>query len=265
MESNLELKMKVGLVVPTLGTRPQYLLEALESIRKSGDCHVCLVAPEGAITLGEQLRELVDQIVIDPELGLPEAINIGIQSLPPSIKYVTWLGDDDLLVRDSMSYCQEVLDADESLGFVFGGCDYINGVGTTIGTNPSAWWAKYSIRFGPDLIPQPGSLLRRSTYESVGGLSEKYRLAFDLDLFIRLANVSRGRHLPRVLAKFRWHSESLSVSQRALAVAEASQIRVNHLPLPIRWLSPLWEIPVRWATLQAGLIVTEVGRRNSTR
>jgi hypothetical protein len=259
------LKVKIGIVVPTLGTREDYLVEALESISKSGNCHVCLVAPEGAINLGDGLHNMIDQIVKDPGLGLPHAINMAIRALPPNIEYVNWLGDDDALVQESMVFCQEALEADESLGFVFGGCDYVNGSGTLLGTNPSAWWAKHLIRFGPDLIPQPGALVRRSTFEAIGGLNEQYKLAFDLDMFIRLTKVSNGKHLNRTLARFRWHSESLSVSQRAIGVAEASHIRVGHLPRPLRWLSPIWEIPVRWATLRAGHSVSNSDRRKQFR
>lgn len=38
---------RVGIVVPTLGERPEYLLECLQSIRKAGRAHVLLVAPNG--------------------------------------------------------------------------------------------------------------------------------------------------------------------------------------------------------------------------
>ena len=38
----------------------------------------------------------------------------------------------------------------------------------------------------PTLIPQPGSLIRRSAWEHVGGLDERLHYAMDLDLFLRL-------------------------------------------------------------------------------
>lgn len=33
------------MVVPTLGSRPEYLTEALKSIREAGECFIAIVAP----------------------------------------------------------------------------------------------------------------------------------------------------------------------------------------------------------------------------
>jgi 2-phospho-L-lactate guanylyltransferase (CobY/MobA/RfbA family) len=45
----------------------------------------------------------VDQFVVDPGSGLPEAINKGLAELPLEIEYINWLGDDDLLKPESIS------------------------------------------------------------------------------------------------------------------------------------------------------------------
>jgi hypothetical protein len=44
-------------------------------------------------------------------------------------------------------------------------------------------------------------------------------------------------------------------------VMEASEVRVSHLPAPIRWLSSIWEYPVRKATLLAGNSVSKRAKR----
>jgi GT2 family glycosyltransferase len=257
------LKPKVGIVVPTLGTRPEYLLQTLESIKAAGPCHVAIVAPGQFDPSLYKQKGLVDQVVVDPGTGLAAAINLGIASLPQEVEYVNWLGDDDLLGQESLIATSKLLDRDPAVGFVFGGCDYINPQGELIWTNSSGSWAKALIRFGPDLIPQPGALIRRSLFEQIGGLDKGFKLAFDLDMFIRMLKVSKGKFLRTTLACFRWHPESLSVSQRSLGVTEASAIRVSHLPPVLRPISFLWEIPVKWATIRAGETVSAKDKRKA--
>jgi GT2 family glycosyltransferase len=189
-------------------------------------------------------------------LGLPAAINFGIESLPESVEYVNWLGDDDLLKPDSLSSNVSVLDQKQNVVMTFGACEYIDSHGDSVWENRSGQWAVPLLRFGPDLIPQPGALFRRSIFKSVGGLKTSLGWAFDFDLFIRFSKAGKLHYISQTLAQFRWHPESLSVEHRKKSVAEASQVRVSNLPAFLRAISFIWEYPVRQATLIAGKRVT---------
>ena len=101
------------------------------------------------------------------------------------------------------------------------------------------------MRFGPQLIPQPGALFRRDKYLEIGGLNPKLKWAFDLDLLIRLSQVGELRFTPMTLAKFRWHQGSLSVGGRAGSVVEASAVRVAALPRYLQGVSFFWEKPLQ--------------------
>lgn len=250
------MNQRVGIVVPTLGNRPDYLEQCLRSIRSAGDVHILLVAPSSFNSSALKSSGLIDSVVVDPNGGLPAAINQGIKELPSTVEYVNWLGDDDLLTEGSLEATAKVLENDAEAVMVFGSCDYIDGRGQIIWTNRSGKWAVPVLRFGPDLIPQPGALVRRSAFEKVGGLRTDLGWAFDFDLFIRLSKAGKLRFMNRTLAKFRWHPESLSVEHRKKSVAEATQVRVSHLPALLRPISFLWEYPVRQATLRAGERVT---------
>jgi GT2 family glycosyltransferase len=250
------LNHRVGIVVPTLGERPDYLEQCLKSIRTAGQAHILLVAPSPLDTSNLQATGLVDSVVTDTGSGLPAAINLGIESLPESVEYVNWLGDDDLLKPGSLSSSTNFLDQKQEVVMVFGACDYIDSHGEIVWENRSGQWAVPLLRFGPDLIPQPGALFRRSIFKAVGGLKTNLGWAFDFDLFIRFSKAGKLHYLNQTLAQFRWHPESLSVEHRKKSVAEASQVRVSHLPVFLRALSFIWEYPVRQATLIAGKRVT---------
>jgi GT2 family glycosyltransferase len=252
MDLSKEKLTDVAVVVPTLGQRPDYLIECLKSIRAAGDSLICIVAPPSADLNEVESLGLIDQRVDDPKTGLPAAINFGFQSLPSNIKFIAWLGDDDLLEPKSLEATSTVLRRDSKTSAVFGGCHYIGPDGDRILTNMSGKWAVPLISFGPDLIPQPGSLMRRSTFNSFGGLRTDLGWAFDVDLFINLKRNGKVNYLKQPLASFRWHPESLSVGQRDGSVREASQVRVQYLPKLIKPFSVVWEPALRWATKRAG-------------
>jgi GT2 family glycosyltransferase len=199
---------------------------------------------------------LFDSVALDSGGGLPAAINQGIRALPSPIEYVNWLGDDDLLTPSSLEATSKALDENPKAVMSFGACDYIDEQGNTIWSNRSGQWAVPMLRFGPDLIPQPGALFRRAAFIKAGELRTDLGWAFDFDLFIKLAKLGKLIYLNQTLAQFRWHPESLSVEHRKKSVAEASQVRVSHLPAFVRPISFLWEYPVQQATLVAGKRVT---------
>ena len=241
-----------AVVVPTLGERDDYLRLSLASIRAAGSPYVLLVAPRSFDAAPLKAEGLIDEAVVETGTSLPAAINQGFAALPSSVRYVAWLGDDDLLRPDSLELTRAYLEKHQKSSMVYGRCDYIDESGAVVWTNRSGAWAAPLLRVGPDLIPQPGSLFRRSAVEATGGLRTDLGWAFDLDLFLRLAKFGRLSYVRHTLAAFRWHAGSLSVGQRVNSVREASQVRREFLPAWVRPISVLWERPVRWATHRAG-------------
>ncbi|OJX62637.1 MAG: hypothetical protein BGO95_07920 [Micrococcales bacterium 73-13] len=242
-------------VVPTLGRRLDYLRESLGSIRAAGDARILLVAP-AAFVADELIAEgLADAKSDERRPGLTAAINQGFAEAGDEIEYLAWLGDDDRLHPGALEDAVEALDRRPRASGAYGACDYIDGEGRQVWRNRSGWWAAPLLRLGPNLVPQPGSLFRRSAIEEVGPLREDLGWAMDFDLFIRLSKVGRLVYLPRTVADFRWHADSLTVRARRESVREASAVRVSHLPAWLRPVSAVWEAPVRWATLRAAGLV----------
>jgi GT2 family glycosyltransferase len=231
---------KIGVVVPTLGTRSEYLRECLLSIREQGLAYILLVAPNSFDSEEAKKTGLVDQVLTDPKTGLAGAINLGLEALPASCEFVTWLGDDDRLVADSLHTALQRLGQADRPTAVFGACEYIDENGRVFWTNKSGSYAVKLLRVGPNRLPQPGSLVRRSALEIVGNLDVTLGWAFDQDMFIKLSRIGKVVHVKKVLAQFRWHDESLSAGQSSKSVEEASTVRSryvhNWLKLPFSLL-----------------------------
>ena len=251
---------QIGIVVPTLGTRPDFLNQALRSIRAAGGCHIVVVAPEPESIKKNYSEKLFDSVIEDPKGGLPQAINAGMHSMPTSIKYVNWLGDDDLLAPNCLTTTSQILENSPTTVCVYGQCSYIGPDGETLWVNKSGRCAKWLMRIGPQLIPQPGSLFTLKAFNEVGGLNANYKWAFDLDLLLKFSRIGKLQFIPETLSSFRWHDGSLSVSGRQGSVDEASKIRRAYLPKALRGLSPVWEYFVRRLILGAGVVLSRRSR-----
>lgn len=247
---------KVGIVVPTIGQRPEYLPLALKSIRDAGNAYILLVGNKGFDSSSLLAKGLIDKYLDEQDASLAAKINYGFRQLPSEIRFINWLGDDDLLTPGSLNTALERITQADNPVLVYGGCEYIDHNGSRLFVNRSGSWAVPLLRFGPQLIPQPGALYNRAVFEQIGGLSTKYQLAFDFDLFYSLSKVGKAVFVPNVLAKFRWHPSSLSVSKRRQSVAEASQVRVSHLRWGLGYVAQIWELPTRFLTLLAGRMVS---------
>jgi GT2 family glycosyltransferase len=248
----------LGIVVPTLGSRPEYLIEALKSIRNAGVCYIVIVAPLQAYVDKIIDRRLFDELVEDPMQGLVNAISTGVRALPQQIEYFNWLGDDDTLAPNSLRMSSSTLEDDPAIVCVFGMCQYINRDGQPIYKNRSGHFAVPLLKFGPQLIPQPGALFRRTSFNKVGGLDPTYECAFDLDLLLKLKKIGKIRYIPYQLSSFRWHSDSLSVRSRSVSIHEAREIRQKNLSRIVRSFSPAWELPLAKLIYYAGTVLTKV-------
>jgi GT2 family glycosyltransferase len=246
----------VGVVVPTIGERPQYLDITLESIREAGDSYIVLVGRKGFDATSYQKAGLVDLYIDELETSVPNKINQGFRALPENIEYITWLGDDDLLAPGSLNLVVSALTKPEKPVLVFGHCQYIDSEGNDVLVKRSGRWAVPLLRFGPQLIPQPSAVFRRDAFEAVGGLSHKFEFAYDFDLFLKLTKVGKGVFVDKIISSHRWHATSLTYSRRWDSVKEASALRVSNLPLATRVLSPLWEIPVILVTYLIGSLLS---------
>jgi GT2 family glycosyltransferase len=249
---------EVLLVVPTLGQRNDLLRLTLQSIRAQDVAtEVVVVSPSHDAELAALCEEFEAELLPDPG-SLPGAINYGIERRLSSHAYVGWLNDDDLLEPGSVATTTSVLRENPDAVVTFGSCRYIDAGGRHLWVSKAGAWAPRILKWGPDLIPQPGMLVRADAWRAIGGLDTSYRLAFDLDLLLRLQRLGSLLDTGAIVSSFRWHADSLTVDDRRTNLAESERAKRTALSPFARKVAWLWEPPVRWATKIA---VREVNRR----
>ena len=248
----------VLIVVPTLGRRLDFLEQTLNSICvQEPTADIVVVTPASAKD-ARALAASSGAVVADDPGSLPAAINLGVSLASADHEFVNWIGDDDLLAPGSLSTTVGIMRADPGIVLAYGACQYIDPLGRALWTNRAGWWAQRVLAWGPDLIPQPGMLVRLDAWRAVGGVDESLRFAFDLDLLLKLKRVGRFEDVGSVVSSFRWHPDSLTVSDRTASLEESEAVKRRYLTPTARRMAWLWEHPVRVATRTAA---NEVSRR----
>jgi GT2 family glycosyltransferase len=259
--------VSVLFVVPTLGERPDLLERSLQSIRdqQQTGLDLVLVAPEGRGVESVAAR-FGARFVADPRRGgISGALNAALATAPPGTRYFTWLGDDDLLTTGSLRTTVAALEERPEAVMAYGWCDYIDVEDRVVFHSRAGRMARWILRFGPNLIPQPGCLMRCATVLEVGGLDESVRLAMDLDLFLRLLQRGSFVAVPRTLACFRWHADSATVLNESHSMEESDQLRMKYLPTPAAAAYEYLRWPGRWALAAAKRRVDRNVAREVTR
>jgi hypothetical protein len=215
----------VRIIVPTKLERLDHLRSCISSILKLG-LKIVAVVPRESTFIPDLLISPDIDVIKQNAPGLVNAINQGIEYLPDEVEFFSWLGDDDLLSNSFLEYGINHLLMDTLCVMTYGRCRYIDSKGNLIWINKSGNYAKWILAFGPNLIPQPGSLFRVSAVKKVGMLDNRYQNSFDHDLYLKLKKVGRMKFFPHEFSSFRWHAGSLSVIDRKISCLESKKIRL---------------------------------------
>lgn len=238
---------RVLIVIATLGRRPNYLRQTIESIRsQSVSTDIVLVAPPENLEILSISAEFAISVLPDPG-SLPQAINLGAGALQPHHDFINWLNDDDYLEPNSMRLVLNALDSDPKAVVAFGYCRYVDADGIELWVSKAGKLAPKMLAWGPDLIPQPGMLVRASAWRQVGGVDSSFDLAFDLDLLLKLKKIGTFVSVNHIVSNFRWHPDSLTVDDRTKNLRESERAKRQALPQLLRPVSRVWDVPVRGA------------------
>ena len=169
-----------------------------------------------------------------PDGGQADAINEGIAR--GSAPYVGWLNSDDLLLESGLKQLLDALQRQPEAPVAYG--KVWNHVARS-GARKPVWVEPFSERRLAlrCIVSQPGTLIRRSAWEAVGGLDKELRMAIDYDLWWRLyKQFAPLQFVDAFVAVNRDHLETKTNTQRVLHYREAMDIvREYHGRVPLKW------------------------------
>ncbi len=130
-------------------------------------------------------------------------------------EFLGWLNADDLYLPGAVDRALEVFEDPETM-WCHGRCEIIDGRGRPVRRYISLY--KHLLSRGgtfrrllvENFISQPTVFVRRSLWEKVGPLSNRYRFAGDYDLWVRMCSLSKPWYIPQRQACYRVHPGTLS-------------------------------------------------------
>jgi GT2 family glycosyltransferase len=227
----------ITVVVPSYN-QGRFLSEALTSIFNQ-DLPVEVFVADAGSTDGsiDVIRAFESKLAgwrSHPDRGQAAAINEGISR--GNAPYVGWLNSDDTLIGGGLKRLIEALERRPEAPAAYGRVwNYIEATGT----RRPVWVEPFSERRLAlrNIVSQPGTLVRRSVWQAVGGIDEDLRMAIDYDLWWRLyKKFAALEFVDEFVALNRDHAATKTNTQRALHYREAIAIvRKYHGRVPLKW------------------------------
>lgn len=230
-------RFAITVVVPSFN-QGRYLDAALESIFAQ-DLPVEVFVLDGGSSdnsaeIIEQWRPKLAWARSEPDAGQSAAINEG--AVRGTAPYICWLNSDDLLLDGGLRVLLQALEAHPAAPAAYGRVWNLN---ETSGERRPVWVQ----RFSEDalarrcIVSQPGTLIRRSAWDAVGGIDEALNMAMDYDLWWRLyKQFGVFAFVENFIAVNRDHEATKTRNFRAAHYREAIEIvRRHHGSVPLKW------------------------------
>jgi len=211
--------MKLCVITATRGISV-HLNETVGSVSAlgMGTRHVLVCPASAEVVLARRFPS--SEIVVEPAGGLYAALNAGLARIRDDEAF-TWLNDDDVVCVEGFKSAAARLAGSAAVGVVYGRVGLMDEAGRRLGELPMAHRADdLSSLLAGGIMPlaQPGTLMRGSVAKRIGDFDPTYRLAGDLDYFVRALRAGVGfAFVDAEVARFRLRAGQLSKDEPAVA------------------------------------------------
>jgi len=169
-----------------------------------------------------------------PDAGQAASINEG--SAQGKAPFVCWLNSDDYFLPEGLAKLLTELQAHPEVPAVYGRAWNLV---QASGKQYPVWVEPFNERRLAlrCIISQPATLIRRSAWETVGGLDPALHMAMDFDLWWRLyRHLGPLRFLDDFVAINREHADTKTKTQRRRHYREAMKVvRQHYGRIPLKW------------------------------
>ena len=234
---------KVSIYIPAYNAS-KYIIQAIESClnQNFADLEVCICndgSTDNTLELLEKNYANNPKVrwITQPNKGIGAATNQAIRMCRGM--YIAQLDSDDVLKPTAVRSCVEVLDKETTVDAVYTDCDYIDKSGKYIrdgwcgGEFDRSWMAT-------QMIATHFRMFRKRIWSRIEPCNEQIKNAVDLDLWLKINELSNIKHIHKVEYSYRWHGENTSIQNRKQQ--ESNHIRVVRDSLIRQNLDKYWMI-----------------------
>lgn len=224
---------KISVVMPTHNPRPEWLVEAIESVRSQiySEWELCIADDASSdLTTRPILERYAHEdkrikVVFREQNGHISAASNSALELATG-DWVALLDHDDLLTEHALVLVADAINRHPSAGVVYSDEDKIDEKGNRYQPYFKCEWNIDLFR-SQNMICHLGAY-RRDLINSVGGFREGFEGSQDYDLALRITERLTSKaiiHIPHVLYHWRGHAESTAFSGGAKTYAQDSGLK----------------------------------------
>ncbi|PWJ12942.1 glycosyltransferase [Jannaschia seohaensis] len=236
---------RVSVYIPTYNASA-YIQRAVDSVLEQdfADLEVCLAddgSKDGTADLLEKLYGDEPRVRWErfQNGGIGFASNRAIRmSRAP---YIGQLDSDDCLKPGAVSRLVAALDDDPGLACAYGSCERIDAEGQYL-KDEYAWPVYSHEKMMITSIVHHFRMFRRAAWERTSLFREDIVNAVDYDVFLKLSEVGRMRHVEEVLYQRRWHGQNTSSVNEGFQTQNT--YRVQREALARMGLDRFWDVHV---------------------
>jgi len=151
--------------------------------------------------------------------GESDSVSIGFKEASGDLLLVV-SADDPLFTEKLFSNIFEQFNQNENLMAVYPDWQMIDAAGSVIKVIEVPDYSDDLLIGRCVTLPGPGVVFRKSAALKLNGRNPKWTFVGDYDFWLRLSRLGEIKHRPEVLAQWRHHPSSTSVSKRGLKMAQ---------------------------------------------
>ena len=164
------------------------------------------------------------QVINNENMGEAASVNYGISKSKGSFVLIV-NADDPLLSPKIFSESMKVFNMYPETVVVYPDWQVISSSGEVIEIRRLPDYSEKKLIGEFWCLPGPGAIFRKESAQKIGGRYIEYKFVSDYDFWLRLSRLGTFFHLPLVLAQWRSHEDSTSISSRGLTMG-LERIRV---------------------------------------
>ena len=236
---------KISIVTPSYN-QGEYLADTIESvISQAGDFIIDYIVVDGGSkddsvdiirrydalirtdTFPVNCRGLIFRWVSERDGGQADALAKGFRMAEGEL--FAWLNSDDTFLPGALQTAAGFFSKNPEVGLMYGDAHYCDRTGRFVGDYRTAPFALEKLAYA-NIICKPSTFFRREAFEAVGGLDESLNYVMDYDLWIRIGKLFPCRHDPHLLATYRLHETSKTISSDTLYLncEESLEVTIRH-------------------------------------
>lgn len=240
---------RITIVTPSFNQAP-FLEQALRSVLDQGYTDLEYLVLDGGSTDGsvELIRRHASRLAFwrsEKDGGQSAALREGFARATGEV--LAWLNSDDWYEPGALRAVGEAFARDPAADLVYGSMRHVDPAGRRLFDAPMVLDLRV-LAWESEFVGQPAMFWRRELYERAGGLDPSFHFAMDFDLVVRMLLAgARPIKLPQVLACFREHPASKTMSIGAVGQAEVARVRAREgwsggaaARLAKRWAMRCW-------------------------